>query len=114
MCGSTNTGQTTGAGLKPRGGLFGAAIKDFAQAKNPTLNPVKRTIDNWSPNAPFDPKAAPPASPVNPMGVAMAGKAASVAGSTPFQSKPTKIADSFLGSTDTASQKPQSGYKVVG
>ncbi len=88
---------------KARGGFFGAVIKDFAQAKNPTFNPVKRTIDNWSPNAP-----------VNPMGVAMAGKAASMAGASPSPSKPMKIADSFLGTTDTAAQKPQSGYKVVG
>ena len=114
MCGSTNTGQTTGAGLKPRGGLFGAAIKDFAQAKNPTFNPVKRIIDNWSPNAPVDPKTPQPAAPVNPMGVAMAGKAASMAGATQSPVKPRSIADSFLGTTDAAAQKPQSGYKVVG
>jgi hypothetical protein len=99
---------------KARGGFLGAVIKDFAQAKNPTFNPVKRTIDNWSPNAPFDPKAPQPAAPVNPMGVAMAGKAASVAGATQSTVKPRSIADSFLGATDTASQKPQSGYKVVG
>lgn len=92
---------------KPRGGLFAAAIKDFAQAKNPTLNPVKRTIDNWSPNAPQ------PAAPVNPMSVAMAGKAASMAGATQSPVKPMSIADSFLGTTDAAAQKPQSGYKVV-
>lgn len=52
--------------------------------------------------------------PVNPMSVAMAGKAASTASATPFQAKPMRIADSFIGTTDTAAQKPQSGYKVVG
>jgi len=54
------------------------------------------------------------AAPVNPMSVAMAGKAASTASATPFQAKPMRIADSFIGTTDTAAQKPESGYKVVG
>ena len=108
MCMSSNGGATQGVARKPRGGLFSAVIKDFAQAKNPTFNPVKRTIDNWSPNAPQQP------APVNPMSVAMAGKAASVAGATQSPTKPMTIADSFLGTTDTAAQKPQSGYKVVG
>ena len=103
MCMLSNGGATQGVARKPRGGLFGAVIKDFVQAKNPTFNPVKRTIDNWSPNAP-----------VNPMGVAMAGKAASMAGATPPQAKPMRIADSFLGTTDQPTQKPESGYKVVG
>ena len=58
--------------------------------------------------------SAQPAAPVNPMGVAMAGKAASLAGASPSPDKPMKIASSFLGTTDAAAQKPQSGYKVVG
>lgn len=103
MCMSSNGGATQGVARKPRGGLFGAVIKDFVQAKNPTFNPVKRTIDNWSPNAP-----------VNPMGVAMAGKAASMAGATQSQTKPMRIADSFIGTTAQPTQKPESGYKVVG
>lgn len=103
MCMSSNVEATQGVARKPRGGLFAAVIKDFAQAKNPTFNPVKRTINNWSPNTP-----------VNPMGVAMAGKAAAKAGVTQSQVKPMSIADSFIGTTDTAAQKPQSGYKVVG
>lgn len=52
--------------------------------------------------------------PVNPMGMAMAGMAAAKAGATPFQSKPMKIADSFTGTTAQPTQKPESGYKVVG
>lgn len=108
MCMSSNGGATQGVARKPRGGLFSAVIKDFAQAKNPTFNPVKRTIDNWSPNAPQQ------AAPVNPMSVAMAGKAASTASATQPQTRPMSIADSFLGTTAQPAQKPQSGYKVVG
>lgn len=76
---------------------------------NPSGNNIYKSIGQFANQAPSG-----MAAPVNPMGVAMAGKAASVAGATPFQSKPTKIADSFLGTTDAAAQKTQSGYKVVG
>lgn len=58
--------------------------------------------------------AVKPYAPTNPMGVAMAGKAASAAGADMFAVKPMKIADSFLGTTSTQSQKPESGYRVVG
>lgn len=89
--------------VRPRGGLFGAAINDFIQAKSPTANPIKRTLNNWSPEAPSPPPAA---TAPDPMALAMAGKAASMAGA------PTPIGDSFLGASKQPANK--SGYKVVG
>ena len=88
------------------GGIFAAVIKDFAQAKNPTFNPVDRTIDNWSPNAPKQPATA------NSMGVSTAGKAASMANAAPDQPKASPVADAFLGAADTQ-KKNQPGYRVV-
>jgi hypothetical protein len=89
--------------VRPRGGLFGAAVNDFIQAKNPTANPIKRTLKNWSPEAP---SPQPAATAPNPMSVAMAGQAADMAGAT------TPIGDAFLGASKQPSTK--SGYKVVG
>lgn len=106
MCAPKSGGITPGVSRKPRGGLFAAVIKDFAQAKNPTFNPVDRTIVNWSPNAPQKPAYA------NPMSVSMAGNSASMAGDAPAQPKASPVADAFLGAAD-AQKKNQSGYRVV-
>lgn len=89
--------------IRPRGGLFGSIVMDAIQAKNPTANPIKRTLNNWSPDAPSQ---QPITTAPNPMSVAMAGRAARMAGAT------TPIADAFAGPSRQPANK--SGYKVVG
>lgn len=92
--------------LRPRGGIFGGSVKDLLQAKNPTSNPIDRTIRNWSstPQAPQQPQAA-----ANPMGLAAANKATTAVDDS------SQIGSAFL---NPASPSPQTstknGYKVVG
>ena len=107
MC--SNPSNLPGNNRTPVGGVFGSVLNDVIKARKPTINPVNRTFGNSAASAPAAPLDIPATNSLAAFNAANAATAASKAANA----KKT-IADSFLGTTEQPTQKPESGYKVVG
>jgi hypothetical protein len=97
MCFAARPSQN-GAPRKKIGGVIGSVLGDIRQGGSPTFNPIKRSLDNASPEGPKT-QYSPPASvtPVNqasPLANAMVGQAIAKQNPNAFANGPIKMNNS--------------------